>query len=540
MSLLGKLSLSLSCVSLIIMVSTRFILGGWINVLFVFLFLFVLGLILSFILDYRLYIGFLLMKTTRNGMSMGVSVLITLALCASLAYLSKSFEKSVDITEEKINSLAPQSVKILKSLKQDLRLTVFYKGAGGMQKKELVKNNLLLFKQASSKIKERYYDAYINNKLSQEYLNEVSNKEGDDIFVFMEYEGKRIAVESPYNEEKVTSALIKVTRRGAKTVYFLSGHGERDTDASSMEGLSEFRTALNNSSFNVKTWNFVKDGGALPGDVSALVIAGPRRPYLEKEIEWLEEYLNRGGRMLVALDPDRPHNLKGLLLKFRVDYKSRYIVDRVSAVLGLSRFSPMGVYFSPESAVTQSFKRGVFAVFNTVSDLEVAPPPAGAEGKDRLFTTELIKTNVNARSVPDVQSETQGERGSYVMGILVEEKNNAKENPAEKPTEEESAEEKSKENKKPSTNLMLAVFGDSDFLSNALINTRGVNRDLALNTISYLVDSTELVSIRPKRLKATQLILKQADQMGMILFAVILPVLFFIVSFVIWFRRREA
>ena len=54
------------------------------------------------------------------------------------------------------------------------------------------------------------------------------------------------------------------------------------------------------------------------------------------------------------------------------------------------------------------------------------------------------------------------------------------------------------------------------------------------------MDESDLVSIRPKRLKATQLILKSSDQMMMVLIAIVLPILFFISSFVIWFRRREA
>ena len=139
MSLLGKLCLSLSGVSLIIVMSTSWILGGWLPVLYIFLVLFFAGVVLSLVVDYKLYVGFLLMRTTKNGMSMGVSILITLVFCGALAYLSVTFKKSVDITEEKINSLSPQTVQLLESLQGDMHLTVFYKGATGNQKKDLVK-----------------------------------------------------------------------------------------------------------------------------------------------------------------------------------------------------------------------------------------------------------------------------------------------------------------------------------------------------------------------------------------------------------------
>ena len=530
MSSLGKLSLSLSGLCLIIVVSTSWILGGWLPVLYIFLALCLLGIILALVVDFRLYVGFLLMRTTKNGMSMGVSILITLVLCFSLGYISVSFEKSMDITEEKINSLAPQTIQLLDSLKDNMQVVVFYKGVKGKQEKEQIKQSLRLIKKKSAKIKERYYDVYISNKEAQEYLNELANKKGEDTFIFVEYKGKKVLVEHPFNEEKMLSAMIKATRREGKTVYFLTGHGERDISSESGSGVSELKKALGRSSFNVKTWNFVQEG-ELPQDVSALVVAGPEHPFLEKELEWMENYLKQGGRLLVAIDPDKKHNLKGLLKKFNVDYKSHYIMDQVAALVGQGKFSPIGVYFDKDHSVTKSFQQGAFSIFHVASDLK-------AVNDDSSFlVTELVKTNPNTVSIPDItQKKIKGERGSHTLALMVEKAEPVKE-------KEDSIEKKSKEKdekKQKKSSMVLAVFGDSDFLSNDLINSRGMNRDLIMNTVSYLVDESDLVSIRPKRLKATQLILKSSDQMMMVLIAIVLPILFFISSFVIWFRRREA
>ena len=529
MSLLGKLFLSLSGLSLIIIMSTSWILGGWLPVLYVFLVLFFLGIALSLGIDYKLYLGFLLMRTTKNGMSMGISILITLVFCISLSYISVRFEKSMDITEEKINSLAPQTMQILENLEEEMHLIVFYKGSSSAanQKKDLIKRNLVLFKRKSSKVKDRYYDAHLNNKLSQKYLNEISSKETEDIFVFAEYKGKKVLVDFPFNEEKLTSAMIRVTRREERIVYFLSGHGERAVSNKSGAGISELKEALIRSSFKVKDWNFVVNG-VLPKDVSALVIAGPQRPYLEKEIQWLEEYLEKGGRILVALDPDRDHSLKQFLKKFGVHYKAHYIRDMVGAIVGLGPFSPMGVYYDNESVVTRSFQGNAASIFHLASDLEVV-------NEGSLFSVvELVKTNVNTFSVPDLkQKEARGERSSHALALLVE----GKKDTGDENSPEKKSEESDEKKKKPP--MMLAVFGDSDFLSNDFIG-KGVNRDLILNTVSYLVDESDLVSIRPKKLKATQLTLTRSSQMGIILFAIVLPILFFICSFIIWFRRREA
>ena len=529
MSLWGKLSLALSGLSLIIVTPISFILGAWPPILNIFLILFILGILLALIIDYKLYLGFLTMKTTKNGMSMGVSILITLVFCSSLAYLSIYFEKSVDITEEKINSLAPQTIQLLEGLEKDMRFIVFYKGASGYQKKDLVKNNLRLIKQKTSKIKIRYYDAHLKNRLAQEYLNQVANKEREDIFVFVEYRGKKVLVDFPFNEEKLTSAMINATRRGVKTVYFLSGHGERDLSNKEGSGISEFKEILIRSSFQVKEWNFLVDG-ALPKDVSALVIAGPERPYMEKEIQWLEDYLKKDGKLLITLDPDKKHNLKGLLKKFNVNYTGNYIMDlhNQQILIFFGGYASVGVHFDTENKITRVFHqrgRDSNSIFYVASNLEIE------NNSNNFVFTELVKSGVKSFSTsdPKVSKKEDLKQSSYILGLLVEKSIS---------TEKENG-DKSKNTDKKQASMSLAVYGDSDFLSNNFIH-KGINRDLVMNTVSYLVDESDLVSIRPKRLKATQLILTGYDRMMIIILAVFLPVVLFICSFVIWFRRSAA
>ena len=538
MSLSGKLCLAFSGFSLIIMVVTTWILGGWLPFLYIFLGLFGLGLILAIVVDYRLYLSFLMMKTAKNGISMGLSILLTILFCVSVAYLSTQFEKSFDITEEQINSLAPQTIQLLDQLEEDLYVKVFYKGKQGMENKENIKRNLFLFKQTSSKLKDRYYNAHLENTLAQKYLNDLSNKDKDNIFVFIEYKGRKVQVSKPFNEEKITSAIIQTTRRGERSVYFLSGHGERDP----FRALSSLREALTQSSFQVKTLNFIKDGFSIPPDAAALLIVGPNRLLLPQEIKTLRQFLQNGGHMLLALDPDRRgylrkgttqptqkasgHSFSELLSPFGVNYTGHYLASRIPAITGLGPLTILGLHFDRQSPITRSFEGGSFIIFNVASNLKI-----NNTNKD-ITITELVKTNVNIVSVPDLQkNQLTGERTSHIVGLLVKRQNSS----AEKT-----------ENKIVNTNqekkdTLLAVFGDSNFMTNPFFHTSaGWNKDLIMNTISWLVDESDLISIRPKKLKATQLILKQSDKMGMILFSIILPCILFIVGGILWFRRRGA
>ena len=535
MSLWGKLLLSLSGFSLVVTTLVFWILGGWYNFLYIFLFLFFASLAGALVVDFRLYLNFLMMRTTKNGMSMGMSILVTLLLCSSLSYLSVRFDKSIDVTEERINSLAPQTLQLLKNLEEDMQLKIFYKGGEGVQAKEQIKGNLVLYKKNSSRLKIRYYDAYLENKLAQEYLNEQPDKTKSFLFVFVEYKGKKVSVSSPYNEEKITAAMINVTRRDQKTVYFLSGHGERESTDKGAEGIKDFYDALSESAFNTKEWNFVTDG-ALPADASAVVIAGPDRPYLEKELQWLTEYLKQGGRLLLGLDPDKNHNFKDFLKQYGIQYQKHYVMMTnlsLSALMGMGPLNVLGVHFDKEHSITKSFSRGLVAVFHTASDLSVS-----AEQSD---ITELVKTSVQTASVPGLNREdlNKKKQGPHAIGLLLKQ---AIEKDADKDKNEDAQnKDTSSDDTEDKKSMILAVYGDSDFLSNQWFNNaRVVNRDMIMNTVSYLVDASDLVSIRPKRLKATQIALKSSDQMGVILVSIILPLVFFVLSFVIWFRRRGA
>ena len=498
-----------------------FLLGGWVPFLNIFFIILCVGVVASFIVDHRFYLGILFMRTTRNGMTMGAVIATALVFGSSIAYLSQRFEKSIDITEEKINSLSPQTLKILEGLQEDMDITVFYKGQEGKQKKEFLKKNFQLFKQNSQKVKIRYHDAYVKNSLAQEYLNPLSTAKTDSLFVFVEHKGKKILVDMPFDEEKITSAMIKATRQKDQSVYFLLGHGERDISDTETEGLSELKEAVLQSSIQAVSWSFVKDG-PLPRDVSALMIAGPQQAYLPKELEWIEQYLKGGGRILLALDPDRKDNLKPWLKQFGVDYKGSYVMDPSAKIVGLGLFSPLGIHFDKDNFITRYFQ-GNFALFHIAGPLTAT--------QDHAFSiTDLVRTNPQALSVANMRAR-EGERASQTLALLVEKDQ----------TEEIGHDlEKKETKKKPEDDMKLIVFGDSDFFTNSFINTRGVNRDFALNAISYLLDESDLISIKPKRLKATQLILKTYDQYGIIFFALTLPILFFTISFIVWLRRRSA
>jgi len=133
-------------------------------------------------------------------------------------------------------------------------------------------------------------------------------------------------------ENVVTNAVLRLVQRRLKILYFTQGHGERavfvdDAPAKTASGptlgadvkkdksedpaeldrrrITQARRALQKRNFQVRVLNaaVTKGGGEVPDDCSALVIADPTEDLLGAEVESIERYLARGGRLAILLDP---------------------------------------------------------------------------------------------------------------------------------------------------------------------------------------------------------------------------------------------
>jgi ABC-type uncharacterized transport system involved in gliding motility auxiliary subunit len=85
----------------------------------------------------------------------------------------------------------------------------------------------------------------------------------------------------------------------------------------------------------------------------------------------------------------------------------------------------------------------------------------------------------------------------------------------------------------------VVVAGDSDFLSNQWL-FQYFNRDLALNSVAFLAKDEDLISIRPKVGKTSNLELPRGRAIVYGILFLAFPLLLFIVAGVFWYRRRGA
>jgi hypothetical protein len=109
-------------------------------------------------------------------------------------------------------------------------------------------------------------------------------------------------------DREAQKRLLQVSRVG-RVVYVTTGHGERTFDAatspSERAGARVLRDLLTEQGYQVRTLG-VAEGLAteIPKDAAIVFVLGPTRPLLAEELAALSRYLEGGGRLLLALDPE--------------------------------------------------------------------------------------------------------------------------------------------------------------------------------------------------------------------------------------------
>ncbi len=458
-------------------------------------------------------------RSRAAGASLGY-ILTVLAVLLLVNFLAGRHHKRFDLTENKVFSLSEQTIKILESLPRDVTITAFYQD--GAPTKERLKDLMEEYQARSRKLKFSFVDPDSHPADAKRYgITEYGT-------VVIE-SGKQESRVTAAEEEALTNALIKVTRDRELNVAFVSGHGERDLKDSERGGLTLLKEALEKQHYAVKPLPL--DQG-VPADASVVVIAGPQRPFLEAQVTMIRNYLDKGGRLFYMQDPDTDPGFKDLLAAYGVAVRKDVVIDRVSQLFGGDARTPMvpADGYDEFHAITKTFRLQTFFPLASSVDVRSSLP-------DGVTVTKLAQTSPYSWGETNPEEFKKGHvtlnegidtKGPLVLGVAI-----VRHAPA---TKGESAKGKP-ENAAPDTRLVL--FGDSDFIANASVNAAG-NGDLALNSIAWLAEQENLVSIRPKTNTPRIAILTRQQVFYYFWSIVALPLVVTVVLGVgIWLRRKK-
>jgi ABC-type uncharacterized transport system involved in gliding motility auxiliary subunit len=313
--------------------------------------------------------------------------------------------------------------------------------------------------------------------------------------IVLEYDGRVQRVTS-MTEQELTNGIIKVVQGEQHKVYFLQGHGERDTNGSDGRGFGAIAQALTTDNFAADKLVLLQQ--EIPADAKVIVIAGPTSDLLQPEIDRLKAYLVKGGKLLVLVDPpqkaDAPPltNLLSLLKEWSIEVGTNAVLDPLSRLRGAEADVPVAAPPYPYHPITATFRTlTAFPYARSVKPVEGAANGRTAttfiqSGPGSWAETDLKTLTTRGEAQPDL--ENGDIQGPVSMAVAV----SAPANEGTPPAAGESTEETPN---KPETRIV--VVGDSDFAANAVLNMGG-NRDMFLNIVNWLAQQEDLIAVRAR------------------------------------------
>jgi hypothetical protein len=172
-------------------------------------------------------------------------------------------------------------------------------------------------------------------------------------------------------------------------------------------GMRDFRTVLELLGFQIKRLGLGEGlGSEVPEDALLVVVAGPLEPFLPDERATLKRYLDRGGRMLLLIDPDHGTTedellaLLGVRVSRELVANERYLV-RVQG-RGESPYDLVTTRSSSHPSVETLSKSGgrlATVLLGAGSIQKTEKPPAGMKTTFTLRTMaqSWLDTNRNRR-----------------------------------------------------------------------------------------------------------------------------------------------
>ena len=485
--------------------------------------------------QWRDIVGSFSRRQTRYGALATSSVVLALGILVAINFVLLRQNRRWDLTAGGQYSLSDQTVRILESLDAPIRVIVF----GRDVEFPAYRDRLAEYEYRSSQVSLEFVDVDKEPLLARQYDVQSYGT------VLFEYEDRIERVVS--NEEQaLTNALIKVVEGQELRVYFIEGHGERSPNGTERDDYGGLGEALKRDNLQVDTVVLAQTG-EVPSAASVVVVAGPTNDYLPGEIDALRAYLEQGGKVLFLIDPPNgpaaipQPNLIALISEWGIELGNDVVVDvsGVGQLLGTDATVPVAATY-PSHPITDDF--ALLTAFPLARS--VSPSSSGAgERVAQVFveTSERswAETDLTELEAREVQMDDDDRPGPISIAAAVAVEIDGPD--TQEPTEDDAASTDPTEDEDvdpPTAEARVAVIGDSDFAANGSLGIQG-NRDLALNTLNWLAQQENLISIRPRQPEDRRITLTADQQLRVTwLSLLMIPAAVIGAGLFTWWRRR--
>ena len=457
---------------------------------------------------------FLGKRSTKYGTSTILASVFFVGILAALNFLSTRYNTRWDMTEEGSFSLSPQTVNILTNLDGELTLEAFVERG----ENPLVEDLLRLYADVSPSARYTMIDPDRQPDLAERYAIRQYNS------VRVAFGQDATTVDEP-TEENLTNAIIKLTRDTAMNICVVVGHAEpRFDDMESPDGLALAAEAIKNENYTLEDI-LLPSLEEIPDSCHAVLIAGPTRPFLEHEIEAIDRFIRRGGGVLALIPPRQAPELVELFARWGFAIGSDVVVDQVVRLfqgpsLGLS---PLVEEYDAEHEITRDLRgRTLFPMVRSVRSVE--------DPRDGMEILGIARTSSSSWAETDLTSLFDA--GEAALNLP-----NDKGGPI--PVAAAATIDLTQLNKPGKGEARIVVIGSVEFANNQNLEGTFFNRDLFLNSIGWLTGEADLLSIRPRGVRASRVSFTRDE--GTLIFylsVLVIPELLLVTGLFIWWRRQ--
>jgi ABC-type uncharacterized transport system involved in gliding motility auxiliary subunit len=451
-------------------------------------------------------------RTARYGAGAAVLIVLALGVAVLANALSVRHNARWDLTENRRQSLSPQSIKVLGALAEPVEAIAFFRGdtPGRRTAEDLLK---LYASFSSGKFTWRMEDPDRSPGLAQRYGVDTY---GTVILERGSKTGDKVAAKSEKvldaDEERITNGLLKLTREAKRVIYLLKGHGESDPANTERPGFSQAKDQMEKANYEVKDITLARDP-TVPADAAMVIVAGPKTDLLPPELAALDSFIGRGGKAFFMLAPFQADGLRKYLARYGFEVGDDLVVELnpIGRAFGLGPEVPVVTQYEAHP-ITRDLS-GLMTLFPLSRSIDVTKtPPKGTtvQALARTSAQSWGETDKNALQRGEAKPDPQDKPGPLSVAAVatVDAATPApaaatpgSPAPPAAPKDGEAADAA----KKPAK-ARLVVIGTANLASNQFLGAQG-NRDFFLNVVSWLAEDESQISVRARDTKSNPIVL---------------------------------
>lgn len=250
-----------------------------------------------------------------SGFSVGLALAFLMVTC----HVADDRNIARDVSYFKTSSPGESTQKIVSTSSDPVRVLLFFPEVNEV--KDQVKHYFEALAQASGKLTIEEHDRLADAELSAKYkvtkdgtvvlLRGAGDKEKSQVLdIDTDATKFKLSTSKLRNlDREVNAVLLKLTRDRRKA-YLMIGHGELNDPDSMPAGLKNpdrtttvLKKRLADLNYEMKNLGLMDLAQDVPDDATVVIALAPTVPLQDGEWAALVRYLDRGGRLLLALDP---------------------------------------------------------------------------------------------------------------------------------------------------------------------------------------------------------------------------------------------